>query len=187
MELAKAEILCKQLMQEHGCIGWRFQWMKSITRLGECNYGPRTIRLSVQFTEVHPENEVRDTILHEIAHAKKGHKAGHGPEWRQFFMSIGGSGRTRGAANLPSPKTKYVGRCPQLHEFARGAKSDKMFTMWCGKCARVNSDYSYCGITWFVRETGLKLRQNDWTAGVTPINGEVTQVAQFTPIAARKK
>jgi predicted SprT family Zn-dependent metalloprotease len=34
-------------------------------------------------------SEFRDTVLHEIAHAIAGHKAGHGPAWKMVARMIG--------------------------------------------------------------------------------------------------
>ena len=37
--------------------------------LGTCSYVKKTIYLAKWYTELNDESEVRDTILHEIAHA----------------------------------------------------------------------------------------------------------------------
>jgi predicted SprT family Zn-dependent metalloprotease len=36
-----------------------------------------------------PIKQVRDTVLHEVAHAIAGNRAGHGPEWKEVAKRIG--------------------------------------------------------------------------------------------------
>jgi hypothetical protein len=57
--------------------------------LGLCRYGPRTVELSSPFVEHNPEEVVRDTLLHEVAHALAGRAAGHGPLWRAMCLRVG--------------------------------------------------------------------------------------------------
>ena len=69
-------------------------------RLGVCRYArltrygeaPRPVsievaRYAVESPELH--DDVRDTLLHEVAHAIAGHKAGHGPVWKAVCVEIG--------------------------------------------------------------------------------------------------
>ena len=70
MELADAESLALELMRQHGLLPrWKFKFDRAIRRFGCCNEGKRLISLSARLTELNSEYEVRDTILHEIAHA----------------------------------------------------------------------------------------------------------------------
>ena len=51
---------------------------------------PTTIELAryaVESPELH--DDVRDTLLHEVAHAIAGHTAGHGPAWKAVCVEIG--------------------------------------------------------------------------------------------------
>ena len=78
-------------MQAHGLIkqGWRFQFDTAKRRFGVCRYGRKRIGLSKPLTEANDIEQVRDTILHEIAHALAGYEAGHGPEWKKVCVQIG--------------------------------------------------------------------------------------------------
>jgi predicted SprT family Zn-dependent metalloprotease len=69
MNTALAADLARSLMAEHGLDDWTFVWTKAHSFAGDCNYQLRRIRLSAPWTKVNDETEVRDTILHEIAHA----------------------------------------------------------------------------------------------------------------------
>jgi SprT-like family protein len=48
---------------------WSFQFDDATKRAGCCQYTARIISLSTHFAKCAPEEEITDTILHEIAHA----------------------------------------------------------------------------------------------------------------------
>lgn len=89
MKLIDAEILCKQLMKKHklGKV-WKFDWMNKKRVYGDCCYSLKTIRLSKRFVEINPEKEVKNTILHEIAHAKC-RKRGHNKYFYKWCEKLG--------------------------------------------------------------------------------------------------
>ncbi len=95
MELHKAEELTKQLMQEHGVEGYTFSFMRQkksrFNRAGQCNWKNKTIQLQPLFVELNEEPLVRNTILHEIAHALRP-RHGHNKFWRQTAQAIGCTG-----------------------------------------------------------------------------------------------
>ena len=76
-------------MDEHGLIDWRFRWSHAKRQLGACTYAARTIALSGHYVQMNDEAHIRDTILHEIAHALAGERAGHGPAWKAVCRRIG--------------------------------------------------------------------------------------------------
>ena len=113
MNLYLARDLAKQLMREHG-LGddWRFSFDHARRRFGSCRLprdprsGPKMITLSRPLTLLNDETQVRDTILHEIAHALSP-GAGHGPRWRQKCREIGANPRrTYGDDEVISPPRK---------------------------------------------------------------------------------
>lgn len=89
MNLLKAKELCEELMGIYG-LGkvWRFKWIRAWNTYGRCSKITRTIQLSKHFVEVNDESEVRNTILHEIAHAKC-HKSGHNKFWKAWCIKLG--------------------------------------------------------------------------------------------------
>lgn len=88
MNLYEASHLAKQLMRQHGLDGWSFAFDHARRRFGRCNYTHRRITLSRPLTLLNNLDEVRDTILHEIAHAlTPGDK--HGVKWRLMCLKIG--------------------------------------------------------------------------------------------------
>src|SRR5918993_2384857 len=81
MNLYEAAHLARSLMKEHGLDGWAFGFDHARRRFGACNYTRRRITLSRPLVLLNGIDEVRDTILHEIAHALCPSDK-HGPRWR---------------------------------------------------------------------------------------------------------
>lgn len=88
MDIDPARILALSLMKRHGLAGWRFAFDHARRRFGCCNFTRRTISLSRPLVLLNGEVEVRDTILHEIAHALTP-RAGHGPAWKAMCVRVG--------------------------------------------------------------------------------------------------
>jgi predicted SprT family Zn-dependent metalloprotease len=88
MNLHEAAYLARELIAQHALIGWRFEFDHARRRFGKCDYTNRRITLSRHLTFLNGMDEVRDTILHEIAHALCPGD-GHGPKWRATCVRIG--------------------------------------------------------------------------------------------------
>lgn len=104
MDLNAATAMAHDLLHRHGLTdgGWRFRFDRATRRLGQCDYTRRTISLSRAITLASNEDEVRQTLLHEVAHALVGHATGHGAAWKRMARSIGYTGErcaTNPAAN----------------------------------------------------------------------------------------
>lgn len=98
MDLRTAESLAWSLLEEHNLLdsGWKFDWMRAKAKLGMCRYFLKTIYLSKPVTMVNGEESVRDTILHEIAHALVGPGHNHNHVWKAKAISIGCNGERTG-------------------------------------------------------------------------------------------
>jgi predicted SprT family Zn-dependent metalloprotease len=83
-----AKLLARRLMIDHGLGDWTFQFDHAKRRFGCCFYQRRLITLSRPLTLLNDSQQVRDTILHEIAHALAPGD-GHGVKWRQTCVRIG--------------------------------------------------------------------------------------------------
>ncbi len=88
---------------------WSFQWSRGRRQLGSCHYTPKYITLSIHYVAVATDEEVKDTVNHEIAHIIAGPYAHHGPEWRKACV-ITGAKPLRCAKNVDVP-SKYIGTC----------------------------------------------------------------------------
>jgi hypothetical protein len=77
------------------------------------------------------EREVRDTILHEIAHALAPPGAGHGAKWQAVALSIGCSGRRCYGQEVARPAPKFKGTCPVCR---RVIYRHRRMVVSCAKC-----------------------------------------------------
>lgn len=146
MILKDAEILAKQLIKEHGLdqLGWRFQFDRAVRRFGVCKHRSRIIGLSTALTQLNDESHVRNTILHEIAHALVGPGHGHDFVWKQKAREIGCDGNRCYDGNVvEKPKGKYEAKCQSCGKvYVRHKLPKKGQTHSCGKCCpRYNTDY----------------------------------------------
>ena len=86
MTLTQARKLALRLMRLHKLSPeWSFGFDRSKVRFGKCNHANKEISLSRYLVELNGEKEVRETILHEIAHAPAPRAPGtelRGGRWR---------------------------------------------------------------------------------------------------------
>lgn len=85
----EARELARNLLDEHGLSDWKVRIDNAQRRLGACFHSKKVISLSRQFIATGTDAQLRNTILHEIAHAHAGHGAGHGPAWKAAAARIG--------------------------------------------------------------------------------------------------
>ena len=87
--LADCVEMAESLIKKHGLESWSFQFDNARNRAGCCNYAIRVISLSRLYCLKAGQDQVRDTILHEIAHALAGHEHNHDAKWKSIARSIG--------------------------------------------------------------------------------------------------
>jgi len=129
MKLDDAEKIAEKLLKEEVLEDWVFRFDFAKKRFGQCNYTKKEITLSKYLTELNDEKTVRDTIIHEIAHAIAGHESGHGKFWKQCVVRMGGvPERCYSPKEVNTPKMKYSLICPSCHsEISRQRKPKKSF------------------------------------------------------------
>ena len=136
MDLAAAESLARRLMAQHSLTDWTFEFDHARSRFGLCSHHSKTISLSRHLARLNEEPHVRDTLLHEIAHAKAGYRAAHGPKWREVACALGCRPRAcydHRAINVPA--RAWIGTCPNCADtIARHRRFDKILA--CAKCCR---------------------------------------------------
>jgi predicted SprT family Zn-dependent metalloprotease len=133
MTEAQAVILAEHLLERHGLTaqGWTFGLVKRVRNIGTCYYRQKLITLSVYF--LHDDVQVRDTILHEIAHALVGpFVKSHGVEWQRKAVELGCEPTRCGRIEAQAtPRYKLVcGTCGVEHPMYRKPRQLKS----CGKC-----------------------------------------------------
>jgi predicted SprT family Zn-dependent metalloprotease len=84
--------LARRLLAQHQLTHINVTLSKTKNALGRCffrNGNPVKIDLSTYWVNALSAEEIKDTILHEIAHAIAGHQAGHGEAWKRVCRRIG--------------------------------------------------------------------------------------------------
>lgn len=123
---------------------WTFDFDRAKRRAGLCNFTDRRITVSRYLAEKYELVEVRQILLHEVAHALVGPEVGHGPTWRSTAASIGYTGGRTHDGEIAHEQAPWVGQCPAGHEFFRFRKPTRPSS--CTKCARGYSPEH--GIRW---------------------------------------
>lgn len=83
-----AQDLARELISKYLDSSWSFQWNNRKRTFGICLYTRKTIELSRLMIANQSKADIRDTILHEIAHALTP-GAQHGPEWKAMARRLG--------------------------------------------------------------------------------------------------
>ncbi|MFC7878147.1 SprT-like domain-containing protein [Isoptericola sp. NPDC057391] len=135
MEREDAASLARGLMAEHGLSGWTFRFDRARRRAGLCRYDRREISLSGPLAELYDEADVREVVLHEIAHALAGARHGHDAVWRATARSIGSTGRRVVREGTPEVEGDWVGRCPAGQRVTRFRRPQR--PQACARCSPV--------------------------------------------------
>lgn len=115
MEINEFVKLGAELMNKHAC-KYKLRVNKNTSRLGVCNYKKQTIYISLHHIQTSTADEVKNTILHEIAHSLcKGE--GHNHIWKKTFKELGGEGERLASEEISKKfvseiKYKYTYVCP---------------------------------------------------------------------------
>jgi predicted SprT family Zn-dependent metalloprotease len=111
MELPDAERLALSLMKQYRLLdmGWTFGFDQAVSRLGATWYGKKKITISTMMVKKAKDELIRQTILHEIAHALLPPGVGHGKKWKELATAIGYTGERVSTENwLPDEEVKKI-------------------------------------------------------------------------------
>jgi len=149
--------LAQLLMEEHDVADWSVSFDRARRRAGQADHSRRRITLSRQLMALYDEAEVRETVLHEIAHARVGAAHGHDAVWRAEARRIGASGRRLVSGEAPRVPGRWVGTCPAGHTVDRMRRP--ALPCSCSRCARGFSaehllSWSYDGVPVSPQEIG---------------------------------
>ena len=137
MILSAARELAIELMREHGLEYWSFEFDNAMRRFGSCRFSTKRITLSQFLVLLNNQEKVKDTILHEIAHALVGSGNGHNKVWKSKAIEIGCSGErcyTRDDTNIVKGNFEAIcPKCGHIHTKFRMPKKKRS----CGKCSKV--------------------------------------------------
>ena len=100
----------ERLLRRHGLRDWSFQYDDALGRAGVCIHGIKVIGLSRLYGVHATDTQVRDTILHEIAHALAGPHHNHDRFWKDLARSIGCTSER--CHNVQFAPWRYIVTCP---------------------------------------------------------------------------
>jgi predicted SprT family Zn-dependent metalloprotease len=124
-----------RILDSFGLHDWSFQFTRARRTLGVCRYGPRIIGLSIHLVQRNGPEEIRETLLHEIAHALVGPGRGHGPAWREMARRIGCQSVRCGTADMPPGRWRAdCGSCGR--RYRRHRRPRRMAGWFCRLCGR---------------------------------------------------
>lgn len=91
MHHRRARQMALKLMNLYLGPSWKFEWFQEDTHFADCDVERYVIRLSQPMVADETEAHVRDTILHEIAHALAPHddEKEHSHRWKRIATDIG--------------------------------------------------------------------------------------------------
>ena len=136
MKLGDAYSLTMELMAEHGLLsrGWTFGFDDAEKRFGVCYPKRQRIQLSRALTFLNEEKEVRDTILHEIAHALCPSGEHHGRLWQQTAVAVGCEPTRCYDGTVMKPPQPFIRECTKCGS-QRGV-SWRNTKSACARCCR---------------------------------------------------
>jgi predicted SprT family Zn-dependent metalloprotease len=144
MDFLTAEHLARDLLRAHGLLNWTFGWNRRKRALGLCRYRERRIELSVHFVQANDLEPVRETVLHEIAHALAGEKAGHGPAWKAVCRRIGCKPERCDNGTAVMPRGRWNAQCPACGKhYSRYRRPQKHARYWCRHCGPTHGPVTF--------------------------------------------
>lgn len=133
-----------KLKKMHGLTKWNLSFDKAKRRFGCCRFKKRIISISDHFLGEHTttDMQVRNTVLHEIAHALVGKEHGHDAVWKAKAISIGCDGcRCHShaiATTVPKPfQLCCKNGCWSIGKYRKGMLSDR------NRCRKCKGELEY--------------------------------------------
>lgn len=127
--------MARVLMDQYGLKDWALDTDRRATRAGACYESKKTIVLSVNMLR-NPSisvSDVRNIVLHEIAHALVGVIHKHDEVWREKAIEIGSDGKQFHSLVFTYPKARVqCSGCYKSKVLYRLRKS--WFKKVCSKC-----------------------------------------------------
>lgn len=124
----------------HELLKWRYVVNKrAILRFGQCRYGYKEINISEFLLDekiTFDENQLRDTIIHEMLHALTP-KSGHKGKWITLANKVNRA--SKGKYNI-----KRCGDYDGIHEDELDKKNKPKYIIKCKKCGTTWNHYRMC-------------------------------------------
>jgi predicted SprT family Zn-dependent metalloprotease len=136
LTLAVVRELARSLLDVNGLADWSVRFSRSKLTLGRCLFDARAIEVSAHFVQHNGADAVRDTVLHEIAHALVGPGHGHDAAWRAMCQRVGARPE-RLSFEAVMPEGRWQAVCPgcglRHHRYRRPKRMKGWFCARCGR------------------------------------------------------
>ena len=154
MDLGEARKVAVEMLCDSGLTskGWTFYFDNATGRAGQTNFYEKSITLTCLGTKIASEDDVRQTMLHEIAHALVGCGHAHDSVWLETARSIGyRQDRTmsldteaqRAYTQAIADASKWEGRCAISRKvLTRAQRLGKRKRRLICKCHRTELDWT---------------------------------------------
>jgi predicted SprT family Zn-dependent metalloprotease len=130
--------LVQEEMKWHGLLPcWRVVYDSARTRAGQCDFGNRTLSFSCNLVKRGTAAEMREIVLHEIAHGLAGLNHGHDHRWRRIAVRIGCTSGKR-CPNFQLAKPRWLLCCSRgCWQVPRFKRSMSQLKQKCTECNAV--------------------------------------------------
>lgn len=140
MQYKQVRNLALDLMKKNNLVGWIIKFNNAKRACGICLYDKKIISFSRYYVLLNNYEDIKNTILHEIAHALSPFGSHHNKIWKRKAMEIGCKAeRINHNAIMPEGKYKYYcKRCGEktgTHRKLKGPRACKLC------CIKYNSGH----------------------------------------------
>ncbi len=133
-ELTRVRTWAEALIALHLDASWTFAFDTAKTRAGLCDHRAKRISVSRYLAARFDDDAIHQVLLHEVAHAIAGPRAGHGDGWKRTARELGYVGGRTHDGPIAAERAPWVGVCPGGHEHVRFRRPNR--PMSCGRCGR---------------------------------------------------
>lgn len=133
-DLIRVRVWAEALISMHLDETWTFDFDHAKRRAGLCDYRRKRISVSRYLAARFEDDDIHQTLLHEVAHALAGHPAAHGPEWKKIAREIGYVGGTTHDGETAVELAPWIGTCAVGHIVYRHRQPGRETS--CAKCSR---------------------------------------------------
>ena len=132
-ELHRVRHWAEALIAVHLDPSWTFAFDNAKRRAGLCDYTHKRISVSRYLAARYDDDTNHQTLLHEVAHALAGPRAGHGARWKAVARELGYVGGATHNGETATDLAPWIGVCPAGHTAYRHRKATRPTS--CAKCA----------------------------------------------------
>lgn len=181
---AEAVQLALQLMHRWGLHDWSFKINRRRRSLGMCYVGSRRIELSVIYIRNNSAEHIKETLLHEIAHALTPNH-GHDKIWLDVVEQIGGRAKVK-CSDAQMPLGHWRAKCPTCCKtFSRHRKPRIDDIFHCTACGEERGLLTFERIAPVKLETGRR-RSGALNQGTLPLSAPLA-ISQFKALPIRRE